>query len=148
MRWIAKSMMVSSVCFAVMGDAALGQGLTPADLVTVAQGVMSSIEEPRQIVVRTTTEWRALWKEHDAQGEIPDVDFSRSMVVAVFVGTRPTAGFAVEIAAVKSEGGRAVVEYRERRPARDALTAQILTMPFHMVRLAPVSGPVEFKRID
>ena len=125
----------------------MGQ-VSPAELVTVAQGPMSNIEEPRQVVVRTTAEWQALWKEHDAQRAAPPVDFAQSIVVAVFLGTRPTAGFAVEITAVKAEGSRAVVEYRERRPARDAIGAQVLTSPFHIVRLARTSGSIEFRRID
>jgi hypothetical protein len=125
----------------------MGQ-VSPAELVTVAQGAMSNIEEPRQVVVRTAAEWQALWKEHDPQRAAPSVDFAQSIVVAVFLGTRPTAGFAVEITAVRTEGNRAVVEYRERRPARDALLAQILTSPFHIVRLARPSGSIEFRRID
>jgi hypothetical protein len=125
----------------------MGQ-VSPAELVTVAQGPMSNIEEPRQVAVRTAAEWQSLWKEHDGQRAAPAVDFAQSIVVAVFLGTRPTAGFAVEITAVRTEGNRVVVEYRERRPARDALLAQILTSPFHVVRLARIAGTIEFRRID
>lgn len=135
------------VCFAA-ASAAVGQ-VPPAELVaTVAQGAMSNVEEPRQVVVRTEAEWQALWKQHDARNPAPVVDFGQSMVVAVFLGTRPTAGFAVEITAVKAEGSRAVVEYRERRPPRDALVAQLLTAPFHAVRVARTASPIEFRRID
>jgi hypothetical protein len=123
-------------------------GQTSPELVTVAQGPMSNIEEPRQVVVRTAAEWQALWKEHDAQQALPPVDFAQSIVVAVFLGTRPSAGFAVEITAVKGDGSRAVVEYRERRPARDEVAAQVITSPFHIVRLARGSGTVEFRRVE
>jgi hypothetical protein len=40
------------------------------------------------------------------------------------------------------------VEYREQRPPRDALTAQVLTSPFHIVRLVRASGSIEFRRIE
>ena len=137
----------AALLLCVIASAAMGQ-VSPAELVTIAQGAMSNIEEPRQVAVRTAAEWQALWKAHDAQGAAPSVDFTQSIVVAVFLGTRPTAGFAVEITAVRTEGNGAVVEYRERRPARDALLAQILTSPFHIVRLARPSGSIEFRRID
>jgi hypothetical protein len=140
-----KAWMIVFVCIAP--SAVMGQ-VPPAELVTVAQGAMSNIEEPRQVVVRTAAEWQALWKAHDGQRAAPSVDFTQSIVVAVFLGTRPTAGFAVEIRAVKTEGSGAVVEYRERRPPRDALVAQMLTAPFHIVRLARVSGSIEFRRVD
>jgi hypothetical protein len=133
--------------FFAMAGAALAQ-VPSAELVTVAQGAMSNIEEPRQAVVRSAAEWQALWKQHDFQRPAPAVDFTKSIVVAVFLGTRPSAGFAVEITAVKTEGGRAVVEYRERRPRGDAILAQVLTAPFHIVRVAPTSGPIEFRRIE
>ena len=138
---------VAALICCAMASAAMGQ-VSSAELVTVAQGPMSNIEEPRQVVVRTAAEWQALWKEHEAQRAAPAVDFTQSIVVAVFLGTKPTAGFAAEITAVRTERNRAVVEYRERRPPRDALIAQMLTAPFHVVRLARTSGSIEFRQID
>jgi hypothetical protein len=113
---------------------------------TVAQGPMSNIEEPRTVVVRTAAEWQALWKEHDNDRPPPAVDFGQSMVVGVFMGSRPSAGFAVEITGVTTEGNRTIVEYVERQPARDAFVAQVLTSPFHLVRLMRAAGAVEFRR--
>ena len=123
--------------------------VTPAVLlfVTVAQGTMSNIEEPRQVVVRTAAEWQALWKEHDPEGAAPAVDFAQSIVVGIFLGSRPTAGFAVEITTVRMEATRTVVEYLERSPPRDAFVAQVLTSPFHVVRLTRTAGSVEFRRL-
>jgi hypothetical protein len=141
-----KSWLAALISCAI-ASAALGQ-VPPAELVTVAQGPMSNIEEPRQVVVSTSAEWQALWKEHDAQRAAPSVDFTQSIVVGVFLGTRPSAGFAVEITAVKADGSRAVVEYRERRPGRGAISAQVLTSPFHLARVARPSGTIEFRRID
>ena len=108
---------------------------------------MSHIDEPRQVVVRTATAWQALWREHDPDSAAPPIDFRESIVVAVFAGTRPTAGYAVEIVAVKPEGNRTLVEYRERRPSPDAQVAQVLTLPFHAVRLPRTEASVEFRRL-
>jgi hypothetical protein len=121
--------------------------VTPAVLliVTVAQGATSNVEEPRQVVVRTAAEWQALWKEHSPGSAPPAVDFAQSTVVGVFLGSRPTAGFSVEISAVRTEDSRTVVEYIERRPPRDAFVAQVLTSPFHLVRIMRTAGPVEFR---
>jgi hypothetical protein len=116
-------------------------------VVTLAQGAMSNIEEPRQAVVRTAAEWQALWKQHDPGGATPPVDFNQSMVVAVFLGSRPTAGITAEITAVKTEGTRTVVEYRERQPPPDAFVAQVITSPFHVVRVPRTAGTPEFRRV-
>ena len=117
-------------------------------LMTIAQGSSSGIEAPRQIVVRTAAEWQSLWKEHDPQSPAPTVDFAASMVVGVFLGSRPTAGFSVEITAANLEAGRLVIQYVERRPARDAVVAQVLTSPYHLVRVRRTDRPVEFLRVS
>ena len=128
----------------------IAQVVAPAVLAfaTIAQGAMSNSEEPRQVVVRTAMEWQALWKQHDGERAVPSVDFTQSVVAAVFLGTRPSAGFRVEITAVKTEGTRTIVEYVERQPAPDAFVAQMLTSPFHVVRFARTTGAVEFRRVS
>jgi hypothetical protein len=99
------------------------------------------------VVARTAAEWQALWKEHSPGSALPAVDFAQSMVVGVFLGSRPTAGFSVEVTAVRTEGSRTVLEYTERLPPRDAFVAQVLTSPFHLVRIMRTAGPVEFRRV-
>lgn len=113
---------------------------------TIAQGSDSQIVTPRHVVVRTQNEWQTLWKEHSGEPP-PTVDFSRSIVVGVFVGSRPTAGYQVDIATVKSDGGLAVVEYRERRPAPGTLVAQVLTSPFHLVSLPRDVDTIQFRNV-
>jgi len=119
-----------------------------ASFATVARGTGSGIDEPRQVVIRSAAEWQTLWKAHDPDRAAPVVDFARSVAVGVFLGSRPTAGFSVEITAVKKEGERSVVEYLERRPPPGSLTAQILTSPYHLVTVPRDIGTVEFKRLQ
>jgi hypothetical protein len=111
---------------------------------TIARGESSRIEESREAVARTAAEWSALWKAHG--GKPPAVDFSRAMVVAVFLGSRPTAGHAVEITRIEKRDADLVVTYRERRPAADEMAAQMLTAPFHVVRTETHAGRVRFER--
>jgi hypothetical protein len=112
---------------------------------TIAQGHQSQMEESREAVARTPAEWAALWKGHRT-GKPPDVDFTRSMVIAVFLGTRPTAGFAVEITGIEKKGAEVIVTYRERSPGADELVAQVMTAPFHIVKTDQHAGSVRFER--
>ena len=86
-------------------------------IATVAQGVMSSIDEPLQAVARTQAEWERLWKRHGSAQPAPAVDFGKTMVVGVFLGSRPTAGYRVEIARIDVEGSAVVVRYAENEAA-------------------------------
>ncbi|HSL23822.1 MAG TPA: protease complex subunit PrcB family protein [Vicinamibacterales bacterium] len=116
----------------------------PADLQTVARGTLSGIEEPRQAVVQSREDWEALWRAH-APGQIPpEVDFTRRTVLAVFLGSKMTAGFDVEITEIETRPAGATVRYRERAPAPDEMTAQVITSPFHIISVPRVAGEVTF----
>ena len=120
----------------------------PPPLRTVGKGPMSAIDQPRQVTVRSDAEWGALWKENGAKAALPAVDFSREMVVGVFVGTRPTAGYGVEIVRAIGNSSTLVVEYVETAPSRDTITAQILTAPYHLAAIPKRDGTVVFKKVD
>jgi protease stability complex PrcB-like protein len=115
---------------------------------TLVKGQMSAIDEPRQAVVRDATEWAKLWKQHDWDAPPPSVDFSKHMVVGIFIGTRPTAGFAVEILKATLDAGTLTIHYAESRPPEGMITAQVLTMPFHLVSVPIHKGAVRFERVE
>jgi hypothetical protein len=129
----------SAVCFAA----------TPAESVPfkkLDRGQQSFIEESREVVVRSAAEWAALWKQHAPDQQPPAVDFTRSMVVGVFLGSRPTGGHSVEITRVDREGSDLVVTYRERQPGSADIVTQVITMPYELVTIDRFDGKVRFTR--
>lgn len=119
---------------------------SPAPVHTVARGMMSGIEEPREAVARTAEEWAALWRLHAGEKPAPRVDFAKRTVIAVFLGTRPSAGYGVEITGTRAEGAGLVVQWSERRPEPGTVTAQVLTSPAHIVTVPKVAGPIRFEK--
>ena len=111
----------------------------------VEAGTRSLIDRPRQAVVRTDAEWQQLWRDHAGDHALPPVDFSREMIVALFLGTRPTAGYAVDVIAVREDAGGLVVECRETKPGPGRITAQVLTMPFVIAAVPKRGGEVRFE---
>jgi hypothetical protein len=111
------------------------------------QGSQSEIEVERQVTVRNRDEWASLWRAHAPRRPAPAVDFSRDMVVGVFLGSRPTAGFAVEIAGYRDSGNDVVVLYREMAPSRDTITAQVIVSPYHLVVIPRRTGTVRFEKL-
>ena len=124
----------------------LQAGSTP--LKTIAQGPMSGVEQPRQMVARTEAEWTALWKLHAGAKPAPKVDLATTTVVAVFLGERMSGGYAVEITGTRPQGGALVVEWSERRPDRDMVTAQVITSPAHIVAIPRFEGEIRFEKVD
>lgn len=68
----------------------------------------------------------------------PNVEFSRSKVVTVFLGQRSTGGYSIVLANAKLEGSTLVVSANVRQPSAGAITTQVITSPFSSV---VVSGP-------
>jgi hypothetical protein len=114
---------------------------------TLDQGSQSEIGVARQVTVRDRDEWASFWSTHAPGRPAPSVDFAREMVVGVFMGTRPTAGFGVEIVGYRDSADGIVVQYRERAPARGAITAQVIVSPYHLVVVPRRSGPVSFEKL-
>lgn len=114
---------------------------------TVAKGDASEQQTARQVTVRTAAEWKALWKEHAPTAKMPDVDFNKDMVVGIFLGTKPSAGYEVEIVGVRAEEKDFLVEYVQKQPGRGMLAAQLLTEPFHLVSVPKYAGTVRFVNV-
>jgi hypothetical protein len=120
----------------------------PDTVKTIDKGDQSNIDEARQVVVRTEAEWSKLWTTHGGDRKKPAVDFSKTMVVGVFMGSRPTAGYNTTIVSTVSKDGSMVVRYEEKTPPRGALTAQILTSPYHLVTVPKMAGQVTFEKVE
>jgi hypothetical protein len=113
----------------------------------IAKGDSSEQQLAKQVTVRTAAEWKALWKDHAPTEKMPAVDFTKDMVVGIFLGTKPSAGHEVEIVGVRPEGKDLIVEYVQKQPAPGTMAAQILTEPFHLVAVPKHAGTVRFMHV-
>ncbi|PYR25758.1 MAG: hypothetical protein DMF92_19925 [Acidobacteria bacterium] len=135
--------MLLFLCFALL------QGPAPAiPMKTIDAGMQSQIEEPRQVTARSAEEWAKVWRQHSWDREPPAVDFAHDMVVGVFLGGRPTAGFGVQLVGTREDRGALVVQYRETRPPAGSITAQIITSPYQLVTLPKRAGDIRFEKIE
>ena len=115
---------------------------------TVAQDDMSQVDSPRQAVARTPAEWETLWRAHAGDAKAPAVDFGKEMVAVVFLGTGPSAGFAVQFVRVKQKDNVLTLQWSERRPSRDTVTAQVLTSPVIFAAIPKFAGEIKFEKVE
>ena len=116
----------------------------------IEKGDQSNIDEARRVLVRTDAEWTTLWKQHHPDKPRPAVDFSKEMIVGVFMGSRPNAGFSTAIVSTTATpSGTLLVRYTEKIPAPGSITAQILTFPFHLVAIPKADvKDVKFEKVE
>lgn len=121
--------------------------LASVSFTSIAQGDMSDQQTARQAIVRTAEDWKALWSDHSPNQVLPEIDFASQMVVGVFLGTKPTDGWEVEVVGVQGDEDALVVQYAVRQPRRGQMVAQILTQPFHLVAVPRQGDPVRFVQV-
>lgn len=132
-------------------------------------GYSSGVSKAKTVVIRNIEGWAKLRREHTAlpvQGAdakklgsyfykagrkssetLPEVDFNKSILVAVFSGTKPTGGYAVKITSVYIQEDRMIVEYQEIKPPADIMVTQALTQPYHILSIPKTDLPIEFRKI-
>jgi len=116
---------------------------------SIDQGVRSGVHDARQEVVKDSEQWQKLWQEHVTglinQPVMPVVDFTQEMVIAFFLGQQPTAGYTVTITKiVLEEGSRLIVHVIKTVPLPGSMLLQVLTQPYHIVKLHRLDLPIEF----
>jgi len=97
---------------------------------------------PTLKVIRSEEELQALWSSLGRYVAPPDVDFRSHVVIAYFLGLRPTGGYRLEAERVEIRAGTMTVHLIEVTPGECCGTAQTATLPEIMISTIPWKGPV------
>lgn len=73
---------------------------------------------------------------------IPNVDFAKSRVVALFMGEKNTGGYAIGIESVRQEKGKVIVKIKKSYP--DGMVTMALTQPYVIAKIDTVRK-IEFE---
>ncbi len=104
---------------------------------SLAKGAFSSIQDPRQEVVKDQASWEKFWAAHTVRTRdpkrCPEVDFSKEMVIAVTLGKQRSGGYSVEITEVKPSHAKLSITVTTTKPVKGRMSIQALTAPYHLV---------------
>jgi hypothetical protein len=115
---------------------------------TIEKGDQSNIDEAKKVLVRTDAEWTALWQQHAPNRPRPAIDFGKEMVIGLFMGSRPNAGFSTAVVSATEGNGVLIVRYSETFPAPGRVAAQVLTFPYHIVAIPKATvKDVKFEKV-
>lgn len=122
---------------------------SPATFLVLEQGVHSGIATERLDTIRDKAALRSLWQEHQTgappTSPMPEVDFSKEMVVAAFAGQKNTGGYQLNLTGLDRRGGHIDISLSLTQPGPDCLVAQALTQPYVIVRIPYSNKQVNFR---
>jgi hypothetical protein len=93
----------------------------------------SGIQLAQALTIRDADSFSALWSAHANGGALPLVDFSRSMVIGVFMGSRPNGCYSTSIDSVERGGDAITVRHTDAAPGANVMCTLAMTAPAHLV---------------
>jgi len=112
----------------------------------------SGIYEPKNIVVKSQSEFDALWEESrkgiDFGPVKPKVDFEKKWVIVCFLGMVNTGGHSLAVQSIEAGSASTLITILHRRPGSNCAMAQVIEFPYLMVAVDHfVPEKAEFKII-
>jgi hypothetical protein len=120
----------------------------PLPIRTLVKGAFSGIQEPKQEVIRDKTTWERTWTKHSASsksaGKMPEIDFSKEMVIFVSLGRKNSGGYSIQVTKAEPMGDKLQITVSRTAPPAGAMTIQALTAPFQIVAVPKSDLSPEF----
>lgn len=96
----------------------------------LAQGNQCSVEEPAIELIKDTPALVRVWRRISSQGEPPQVDFSKAIAAAVFMGIKNTGGYYYELGTAVLKDGIWTIEVIESTPGMKEIVTMAITKPY------------------
>jgi len=122
------------------------------------KGPRSAVTQERQAVFRHAEAWERFWKNGlvpyaPQWAQVPGVDFTRDMVIGVFLGERADPHYDIDVVSVKvvrrGNGGETLlVKYREPVRMQGVFSPPFAVQPFHLRRVPVFTGPIAFEKVQ
>ena len=110
--------------------------IAPVEMQTIARGAYAHESERMAVLATSDAEYRKLWQTLIGEGEVPAVDFEKSVAVFLFAGMRNTGGWSVQPVSVRvEEDGTAVIDAKVQGPPPGGITTQAITYPWAAVAI-------------
>ena len=109
----------------------------------------SGIVKRLRVVIRDQDEWRELWKELFSRQQpvpsLPDIDFSREMLIVVAMGEVNTGGFTIMVDGVYEKEKQLELVVKSTGPGKNCMVTQAFTQPVDIVRVSKSDHAVVFR---
>jgi hypothetical protein len=107
------------------------------------------------MVIRDRETWVEMWKRiygqqptDEIMALLPEVDFSREMLIVAALGERPTGGFGIIVDSACEREKELVIVVRSISRLGCGGVTQSVTQPLDIVRLPKTELPVVFREIE
>jgi hypothetical protein len=112
----------------------------------ISEGSFSGIRAKTETVVDSQSEWTDVWEQHVSdrfpEPPLPAVDFTSSVIVAIFAGDKPDTCYRLFVREVSEDGDNVIVRYEIVKTSSDPGCGDAITQPFTMFRIRKPQGSI------
>lgn len=142
---------VLAVSFLVLAGPNLGfLSGTEVSFEVIDPGGGYNYEQRANFTITDAAIWESLWLElysgHIPIPEVPTVNFTSAMLIAVFQGERGSSGYSTNITRIVMTEAYYVVYVDETHPGEGCVLLTVMTYPYQIVKVSvhPFNLPVRF----
>lgn len=112
----------------------------------IDSGDYSHLTLAKELVIRDNKQWKYLWLAHtgDPRKQPPRVNFHTEMVMAFFLGERPTSGYSIHVQRIRVVHDQLLVELTVHYPDPHRQHSMALTQAHTIIKLPSYGLPVKF----
>jgi len=145
------SIIILTIILAVQTFGVTGMGKR-MEFQTVEKGYYSGHTDSAYYVIQDADKWAEVWKQHvqimhDPEQPPPEVDFSKTTIVAVCMGQFNTGGYGIEVKEIIDTGLSMVVKVEKTYPGKGCFVTEAFSQPFHMVKVDKLDKHIFFETI-
>ncbi len=109
----------------------------------------SNITKQKNTVIKDKKSLNAIYSKINSTRKpslpIPEIDFSKTMILGLFMGTKSSGGYSIHINRIESKGKEMVVFYTEKAP--QGMATMVITQPCLLVSTATSNLPIRFELV-
>jgi len=113
----------------------------PFTILTSGTGA-TEVTARKNYAIYTSDELASFWKK--AKGTtagVPKIDFTKTYVIAVFAGEKPTGGYAISLSGITDAGAARDVSVLITEPGKGCVTTEAKTSPYMFVSVPLMNAP-------
>lgn len=78
---------------------------------------------------------------------IPEIDYTKEMLIMVCMGEKNTGGYGSSIYSVVDKGSYVEITIKDTTPEKGAMTTMVITQPFYIAKLPTTNKRIVFKKL-
>ena len=116
----------------------------------ILQGEHSNVDKQKNIIITNNEELSSFYSKinmtRTPDFPVPKVNFKKNIVLGLFMGTKTTGGYSIEIDKIESYKNEIIVFYKEKSPK--GMATMVITQPCLIVSIPKKDLPIRFKKVE